>query len=100
MKTEFVVYGVFRTPQGRYELEAPPGYPLHVHLKKYNYSEVVQAIHGVKDVYPYPLLYPWDLILVVPMLFGVVAAAVRRRTDLLFSMSLLAAVFYHNLHSS
>ena len=31
--------------------------------------------------------------LVVPMLFGVVAAAVRRRTDQLFSMSLLAAVF-------
>ena len=93
VKTEFVVYGVFRTPQERYEIEAPPGYPLHVHLKKYNYSEVVQAFQVVKDVYPYPLLYPWDLILVVPMLFGVVAAAVRRRTDLLFSMSLLAAVF-------
>jgi len=93
VKTEFVVYGVFRTPQERYEVEAPPGYPLHVHLKKYNYSEVVQAIQGVKDVYPYHLLYHWDLILVVPMLFGVVAAAVRRRTDLLFNMSLLAAVF-------
>jgi hypothetical protein len=52
VKTEFVVYDVFLTPHERCEVEAPPGYPLHAHLKKYNYSEVVQAIQGVKDVYP------------------------------------------------
>lgn len=92
VKMEVVIHDIFRLPREKYALEAPPNASVFIHIGRINYTEVVRAFHGTKDVFPYRLLNLWDFMFLVPMAYGAVMATVRRLWELLPMANLTAAL--------